>query len=695
LQTLSAQPQPAPAVGCHPAQAVQPPGSDLGRLSAAALRLLEVAALFDEAFLIDEVAEVLGEPVGRVLPALQEALAAGVVMPHDDLVAFRDEIVRAAILARIPEHIKLVLHRQIGAVLLQRGGCADAAAAHLIEGTRPCDRRAVADLEQAAADLMGTGSAADIALRVLRLTGDADLDRFPRAVTAVDALVAAGRIGEAAALADETLGMPRLPADCAARLRLTRAAILHLAGRPDLAEADAAAVLAERGLPDEVYDAAEVIRLRGLLMMRDHRRAELAAGAILAGTDRSHGDAALAAAVSALAWSAWCDGRVATALGLTEAAARRAVRGDARQYPRLGLAAMLISLGEFDDAAGAIRQAGDDIECNADILWSPLPPLLRARLRLAAGRLDEAATEARACLAIAADLDAGAIVPPASAILAEIALARGHVREAMEYIEDCRVDTPPQARLEPTADNWLRAKLADALDGPAVAMELLYDHYEALPTTPILLVADPGAAAWLTRLALAVGDRNRAEAVASCARQLAVNTSGQPCLAAAARHAQGLLDRDAVALRQAAEEHPHPLVAARAAEDAGVVLAEEGDHHAAGEAFERALAAYERAGADRDAARLRSRLRQIGIRPCHWTRAERPTTGWLSLTDTELTVAVLIAEGLTNAQAAARVFLSRHTIDFHLRKVFRKLGVRSRSELTRLVLQHGQPEPER
>jgi DNA-binding CsgD family transcriptional regulator len=352
---------------------------------------------------------------------------------------------------------------------------------------------------------------------------------------------------------------------------------------------------------------------------------------------------------------------------------------------------MLIPVGEFDRAASAIRQVNIDIERNIDVLCGPIPPLFRARLALAAGRLDEAATEARAVLAIAADLGATAAVPPASAILAEIALARGHVREAMEYIEACPIDGPPRARLGPAAANWLRAKLADALDGPAVAMELLYDHYEALPTAPVLLIEDPGAACWLTRLALAVGDRKRAETVAACAQRLAAGTSELPYLAAAARHARGLVDQDAAALQQAAAGYPHPLLAARAAEDAGVVLAGGHDRHAAGEAFELALVAYERAGADRDAARLRARLRDIGVRPCHWTRTERPSTGWLSLTDTELTVAVLVAEGLTNAQAAARVFLSRHTVDFHLRKIFRKLGVRSRFELTRLVLEHARP----
>ena len=52
--------------------------------------------------------------------------------------------------------------------------------------------------------------------------------------------------------------------------------------------------------------------------------------------------------------------------------------------------------------------------------------------------------------------------------------------------------------------------------------------------------------------------------------------------------------------------------------------------------------------------------------------------------------AELVIQGLTNREAAARMFLSPHTIDFHLRRMFRKLGVRSRVELTRALLQSGQ-----
>jgi transcriptional regulator of acetoin/glycerol metabolism/DNA-binding CsgD family transcriptional regulator len=61
------------------------------------------------------------------------------------------------------------------------------------------------------------------------------------------------------------------------------------------------------------------------------------------------------------------------------------------------------------------------------------------------------------------------------------------------------------------------------------------------------------------------------------------------------------------------------------------------------------------------------------------------TVGWSSLTRTEQAVAGLVVEGMTNAEAAARLVLSPHTIDYHLRQVFRKLDVHSRVEMTMAV----------
>jgi len=65
---------------------------------------------------------------------------------------------------------------------------------------------------------------------------------------------------------------------------------------------------------------------------------------------------------------------------------------------------------------------------------------------------------------------------------------------------------------------------------------------------------------------------------------------------------------------------------------------------------------------------------------------KRPSTGWASLTPSELEVARLVGEHLSNPEIAARLFVSRATVKTHLVHIFTKLGVESRSELAALTI---------
>ncbi len=67
-------------------------------------------------------------------------------------------------------------------------------------------------------------------------------------------------------------------------------------------------------------------------------------------------------------------------------------------------------------------------------------------------------------------------------------------------------------------------------------------------------------------------------------------------------------------------------------------------------------------------------------------RPARTATGWGSLTQAERNVALLVTEGLSNPAIASQLFVSRHTVESHLKHAYAKLGVSSRVELAALAL---------
>ena len=67
---------------------------------------------------------------------------------------------------------------------------------------------------------------------------------------------------------------------------------------------------------------------------------------------------------------------------------------------------------------------------------------------------------------------------------------------------------------------------------------------------------------------------------------------------------------------------------------------------------------------------------------------KRPTSGWASLTPTELDVLRLVGEGLANNDVATRLFISPRTVQTHLTHVYTKLGLTSRVQLVQEAARH-------
>ena len=148
----------------------------------------------------------------------------------------------------------------------------------------------------------------------------------------------------------------------------------------------------------------------------------------------------------------------------------------------------------------------------------------------------------------------------------------------------------------------------------------------------------------------------------------------------------------AVAIEQAraataaAEATRVPIEAARSRMLTGRGLAMAGRRDSAVAELERAASELEACGALRWRDEAEHELRRLGR---HIHRRSRPARvngiGVASLTARELEVGRLVVDRRTNAEIAATLFLSRKTIETHLRNIFYKLGVSSRADVARAI----------
>jgi DNA-binding CsgD family transcriptional regulator len=662
----------------------------LDGLSGPARHLLETGAVQGRSFRLDEAAEMLGVTPAALLPAVEEAVDAGILVTSEDVFRFRRKLVWHAVVHMIPRPARRALHRQFGEILLSRGGSAAQAARHLLRAAHANDPASLTGLDKAAAETLGTSpqTAARLAQRAVELTDPADAGALPRAVAAAEALTAAGRLEQAARIIHDTLPQP-LPLVLEARLRCALSSIRCASGLPQQAGTEAETVLAQAQLPSGLRDQAMIAHLQALAGRHDHPAADRAAAGILAAPDE-HTDRVVAAALVVRAMASWDQGRIAEGLESLRDAARHdtVASPDARQFqPRLALAAGLVDLRRFDEAASLLRSA--DIEALDGIPSAAVPAILRARMHLARGRLRDAAAEGEAALASATTLAAHGYTSIAHSVLAVIALRRGDLEAAAQHVANrsgrATHFADGHARSETT---FAEAQVTEVRKGPAAALDQIRAILAVLPDRPGLLLGEPATAAWLARTALTAGDHEVAASVAGVASALAQDNPEVPALTAAAAHTLGLVRHDPDRLAQAAAQHQDPWARASAAEDLGVLLAEQADQDRAVQRMGEALDGYGKTGAAIDLARVRRRLRRLGVRRRHWARsAERASAGWDSLTETERVTSELVAQGLSNQQAADRMYVSVHTIAFHLRQIFRKLSIGSRVELARIVME--------
>ncbi|SDG47341.1 ATP-, maltotriose-and DNA-dependent transcriptional regulator MalT [Lentzea fradiae] len=648
----------------------------LGRcqsLSGKARHLLQVASVLGRRFEPADVAEMLATSTAILLPALDEVIRAGVVTSLEDKLAFRHDLLWRLVAESVPPPVRRALHREAGEMLLGRGDSAVLAAGHLLHGAQRGDVRSIDGLVTAALAVLFTApdAAAELAVRALELTDQSSPSLLDRTVIAVRALTAAGKLAAAQALAQDALSRQVSP-EASARLRHCVATTTLLSARHAESAELSEALLHEPDLMPQLVPWVEIVRMMALLG-HDRRRAEELAEDVVR-THQGTPDDVLATALAVLAAIARDTGQPGAALDLARAAARSVTSQELSAYPQLLLATVLGGLRELAEADSVLRRARSGT--SAVVTKGILIEVVQARTLLQAGRIEEAAVEARAALTAAEETGHTALVAPALAVLALVAIHTGDLPAAVEHVDRYRHGVPADGIVFSHAFyQWTDVLVTYVESGLEKALALLTDEYPDLVSSG-LFAEEPRAAGWFVRRALEAGDSGLAKSVVARVEQLAADNPGFRALAAAALHARGLLDADPSALELAAQQEGDRWARANAAEDLGVLLT---DRAAAVRALESALSLYREIGASRDSARVLGRLRKLGRR----RRAEpaRPASGWSGLDDTERAIANLVAKGQTNRQISTQLFMSPHTVNFHLRKIFRKLGISSRVEL--------------
>ncbi|WP_326580292.1 AAA family ATPase [Actinacidiphila glaucinigra] len=676
----------------------------LDRLPEDARHLLQIGSVLGRAFDLGTVARMLGKPVGGLLSAVDGVMRAQLLVSAGRRFAFRHDLIRQAVHDELPLPVRVALHRDAADALRDGGGDRAEIAWHLVLAGGTVDDASLHTLTAAVRELSRTvpGSAADLARQAADLLPAHDARRVELLTNAAELLGWTRRVTEALELVDATISDGPAPAQEAA-LRLVGGEIHQAAGD------DAAAMThLERAL--ELPDLPEDLRVRLLKAKATahiHRR-EIAAAeetdtGLVEAAYRSADPAVVVSAMVFQSQTAFYRGHLSRAVELAEHAALRAattadgLRLRPPRIPALWLAIALVSTDRLEDTARVLREGRRSAE-SLGLGWSlPHWHACQAIALLEGGALDDAAVEAEACLTVAAELETARAVPLARAVLALVDTARGDVAQAGAHLRAATAATPGGTPYGP----WTalaHARVLQAQGRGTAAAEAL-GAFRAGDRTAWLLSLPPGHWPALARAALRGGDRATAGAVAAVVRTVAEENGDQGVVLAVRDHIDGLLHDDPAALREAVAGHGLdgrlPALAA-AHEDLGTLVATtHGRTDEAVAALEEAARLTAASGAVHDHERVRRLLRDLGVRAAGMPRRAAATSGWESLTESELKVVPLVAEGLTNRAIADRLYVSVHTVNTHLKHVFTKLGINTRVELTRLVVEQARTGTDR
>jgi DNA-binding CsgD family transcriptional regulator len=662
----------------------------LARMSPAARNVAAVAASMGRRFTVGQLAAVLDVPASGLLDPVQELIGSELLAEGREMLCFTHDLNREAVRASQPSSAVQALDRQVASALLAAGALPVEVATQLAASAAPGDEVAITTLMKASDALGGTdpGQAADLARRALDLTTEHHPLRGPLVARAAILLHAAGRSVEAQAFADGALRQV-LPTLQEAQVRLSIASLFGIS--PEVRAESCRRALDLPGVPPDLRARLLALLFYNLVVAgRPGQAQELLTEVEQAVEQTGDGAARFAWELGDSALQV-TRGYFEKALALADAALRSAeAHEDPRQWQARAFRCWILAvLDRFDEALAAVTKGIGSAQHGRQGRALQLFEASRARQLLQLGNLADAAAalegrlspdEAHLVLSV---LDADAVV-----VLGRVALHTADQRQTELTAAIARVMLGSGVPGIERHAAWLLALQAQADGDPAQAGRWLTtlgeeERLSLFPLSPL----DPADDPQLVRIALASGDGELAESVTAGARRRAEINREVPVFQASAVHARGLLTGDPGLLAQAVsilESGQRRLALASALEDLAVAEVRAGRNEQAIAALDRALAIHAACGARWDLARVRRRLRQLGIQR-RLPAERRPSMGWAALTESELAVVRLVADGLTNREVAERLYISSNTVSSHLRHAFEKLGINSRVALTRLA----------
>jgi DNA-binding CsgD family transcriptional regulator len=657
--------------------------------------LVRAVAVLGEGSNLAEAASLAGLPLEEAACVADQLVRMAILSPAASL-EFVHPIVRESVYRDIGSHERALAHARAARILTAQGASDERVAAQIVEAEPSGESERVFLLRRVAEGALVRGAPGAAVAWLSRALAEPPLPEvrgqvlleFGCAQLRTSAPEAIGHLAEAV----ELISDPRLLAKAVRNLALART----LSGNADRAVAAIESAIAMV----EPVDREVALVLEADLAAHAQQASLEARVAALRRLER-HADLQGATpgerlVVASLAFER---GRASETAGDAAQHMERALAGGrllAEQEvdvagPFYHLVIGLLATDALDLLDGCLEQALADARTRGSIPAFALVTAYRARLLLRRGAVDQAESDARAALELLTAHGVRLGVPIALAFLIEALAEQGALDAAEEALRSgahCG-EAPPGL----TTNFLLEARsLLHLAQGRA--SEALDDLTEFGRRDELWGGASPLASRWRSRASLALamaGREDEARAMAaedvSLARRWGAASAIGVALQAAARAEGGAAAIHH--LRQAVEVlegSPARLEHARALTDLGAALRRANYRADAQGVLHEGVALASSCGARLLVQRGVAELRAAGGRP-----RKRGHVGWEQLTISERRVAELASAGRSNPEIAQTLFVSRKTVETHLGRVYRKLGIARREELPRALAQLSPP----